>query len=141
MSLPLMPIVRLAIASVIVAYAAAPLAAEPWRQLPTRKVNNQPVVESRLDLGSIKQESDLLTYRVEMTTLATPSRPKRIMISTSVVDCRNHKRRHIGTEIVGADGTVTQRPGMNVWRDIAAYEIGDGVIADYCKPATASSPD
>lgn len=141
MSLPVTPIARLAIASALAVLAAAPLAAEPWRQLATTKVDGQPSVERRLDLGSIRQEGDLLTYRVEMTYPPTPSRPGRVVISTSVVDCRTHQRRHVGTEIVGADGTVTQRPGMNVWRDIAAYEIGHGVIADYCKPAAASSPD
>lgn len=139
MSLPVTPIARLAIASALAALAAAPLAAEPWRHLPTTKVDGQPSVERRLDLGSIREEGDLLTYRVEMTYPPTPSRPRRVVISTSVVDCRTHQRRHVGTETFGADGTVTQRPGMNVWRDIATHEIANGIIGDYCKPVGASA--
>ncbi len=136
MSLPFTSIARLAIASAI---TASPLAAGPWRQLPTTKVDGQPSVERRLDLGSIKQEGDLLTYRVEITTPANPTRPQRVVISTSVVDCRTHMRRHVGTETTDADGTVAQRPGMNVWRAIAPHEIANGVIADYCQPFAAAA--
>lgn len=138
MALPVALIARVAAASAL-ALAAAPLAAEPWRQLPSTKVDAQPSVERRLDLGSLKQDGDLLTYRVEMTTPANPTRPRRVFVSTSVVDCRTNQRRHVATETVAADGTVTQRPGMNVWRTIAAHEVATGIIADYCKPAAASA--
>ncbi|QIK95289.1 hypothetical protein G7076_01230 [Sphingomonas sp. HDW15A] len=104
--------------------------AERWQE----RVDNDRI-KTRLDLDSIKWDSDLLTYRMEMTYKKPPIYVGRRVISTSMIDCRTNMRKHIATETHFPDGTVRKTGGANLWMKLKEIDFGTGVRNEHCGTA------
>lgn len=115
----------LALVSVVYVTAAH---AERWQD----RVDHDRI-KTRLDLDSIKQAGDLLTYRMEMTYKKPPIYVGRRVIRTSMIDCRTNMRKHIATETHFPDGTVRKAGGANRWMKLLDWDFGTGVRNEYCK--------
>lgn len=101
--------------------------AERWQD---RASNGR--MKYRLDLDALQRNGDLLTYRVEITFPGVPERAGQRVISTSVVDCRAAKRKHIASETHFPDGTMRKDGGSSYWLDLKEWEFGTGVRNEYC---------
>ncbi len=132
-------VVRVVATLALTSVVAGPLFAERWKDIGRAPDSNIHAMKIRIDLDALKQDGNLLTYRVEITRPNNPARAGWTNYSTSVIDCIAGTRRHLSAETFFPDGTVRRNEGANVWRKINEYDIAKGILADYCAPPNGSA--